>query len=361
MTLILVRFPVRDGDDPTVWRVADGDWQSFGPLSAFQGSAEAAQIAALVSAGDVHVAWTDIAGLAPRQAEGVARVRAGEAALGDAHIAARHIGDDRVVTATISAPFMEKGLARLALHGLDPDLVVPFGAAIAPAPDEVAHALFDGDAVLRGPQFAIPDEPALRSLLVGDTPVAVLDEPSVRSALAAIPDAALPNLREGRFAKRVRRAWLSDEQRVWLTRLTVALVLVSLLLGIVTYAKYRSAMSEQNRLAIAAAQRIDPSIADIETAESKVDAALVQKGLATGRFAPLSAGLWRAVKTSPNVTVRELRFAPDGILTVVLSAPDANSVNRALIAIQQDGYRVTATPRQDNSGATLVDLTMRMP
>ncbi|HEV7233851.1 MAG TPA: hypothetical protein VGN36_06360, partial [Sphingorhabdus sp.] len=62
-----------------------------------------------------------------------------------------------------------------------------------------------------------------------------------------------------------------------------------------------------------------------------------------------------------NVSVRELRFGADGILTVVLAAPDANSVNRALIAIQQDGYRVTATPRQDTSGATLVDMTMRMP
>jgi general secretion pathway protein L len=361
MTLILTRFPVRDDDEPTVWRVAEGEWQSLGFLSAFHASADPAQVVALVSPSNCYIASTEIAGLVPRQAEGVARVRAGETALGDAHIAARHIGEDRVITATIGASVMEKGLARLALHGLDPDLVVPFGAIFAPGQDEVIHANFDGDTVLRGAQFAIPDEPALRSLLVGDLPVAVLDEQSLRAALAAIPDAALPNLREGRFAKRVRRAWLSDEQRVWLIRLLVALVLVSLLLGVITYAKYRSAISDENAQAIAAAQRIDPSITDIETAESKVDAALVQKGLATGRFAPLSAGLWRAVKASPNVTVRELRFAPDGIMTVVLAAPDANSVNRALIAIQQDGYRVTATPRQDNSGATLVDLTMRMP
>ena len=61
------------------------------------------------------------------------------------------------------------------------------------------------------------------------------------------------------------------------------------------------------------------------------------------------------------MSVRELRYGADGILNVVLAAPDANAVNRALIAIQQDGYRITATPRQDASGATLVDMTMRMP
>ena len=85
------------------------------------------------------------------------------------------------------------------------------------------------------------------------------------------------------------------------------------------------------------------------------------EGIAKGRFAPLSAGLWRSVKASPNVTVRELRYGADGIMTVVLAAPDTPSIQTALTAIQQDGYKITATPRIDSSGATLVDLTMRMP
>ena len=223
------------------------------------------------------------------------------------------------------------------------------------------RADFEGLTWLRGQQFTIPDEPALRDLLVGDNPVEDIEAPLLKEMLMTASSLPLLNLREGAFAKRERIVWATPLQRLWIGRILGGLVAATILLGLVVWTKHTVATSAENDRAITAAQKIDPAITDITQAEAQLDLSLQQKGIAKGRFAPLSAGLWRSVKTSPNVTVREFRYGADGILAVVLAAPNAASIDTALIAIQQDGYKVTATPRQDSTGATLVDLTMRIP
>jgi general secretion pathway protein L len=361
MTMIVTRFPAHEFDNPTVWRVVDGQWIDQGTLSDFVAVGDEATVMAIVAPADTRCTWTSLPDLEPKQAEGVARIRAAEQSLGNIHAVARYIGEDSVVTATIAPAVMEQGLARLMLSGINPDIVVPMGLMVEAIPDGVRRGEFDGTTALRGPAFAIPDEPVFRDLLVGNLPVEDVHPEAMRAMLLAASERPLLNLRKGIFAKRVRAEWLTAEQRKWILRLIGALVAASLLLGLVTWAKHKNATSAENDRALSVAQKIDPSIQDIDQAEAALDRALVQKGMAKGRFAPLSAGLWRSVQSSPNVTVRELRYGAGGILTVVLAAPDSNSVNVALIKIQQDGYRVTATPRQDTSGATLVDLTMRMP
>lgn len=361
MTLIVTRFPSHEFDDPAVWRVADGQWTDTGPLSGHVVVGDEMTVIALVVPADARCTWTLLPDLEPKQAEGVARIRAAEHSLGAVHAVARHVGGDSVITATIAPAVMEQGLARLILRGLNPDIVIPAGLVVDAHPDHVAKAEFDGVTVLRGETFAIPDERVFRDLLVDNAAVEDVDADALRYMLVAASERPLLNLREGLFAKRIRTEWLTAEQRKWLVRLLVALVAATLLLGLVTWAKYKSATAAEDSRALAAAQKVDSSIQDIAQAEAALNRALAQKGLAKGRFGPLSAGLWRSVQSSPNVSVRELRYGADGILTVVLAAPDANSINTALIKIQQDGYRVTATPRQDTSGATLVDLTMRMP
>jgi general secretion pathway protein L len=361
MTLIVTRLPSHEFDDPAVWRVADGQWTDTGPLSGHVAVGDEMTVMALVAPADARCTWTSLPDLESKQAEGVARIRVAEHSLGAVHAVARHVGGDSVITATIAPAVMEQGLARLILRGLNPDIVIPAGLVVDALPDHVAKAEFDGVTVLRGATYAIPDEPVFRDLLVDGATVENVDADALRHMLVAASERPLLNLREGLFAKRIRTEWLTAEQRKWLVRLLIALVAATLLLGLVTWAKYKSAIAAEDSRALAAAQKVDPSIEDIGQAEAALDRALAQKGLAKGRFGPLSAGLWRSVQSSPNVSVRELRYGADGILTAVLAAPDANSVNTALIKIQQDGYRVTATPRQDNSGATLVDLTMRMP
>ena len=361
MTLIVTRFPRNDADDPAVWRVVDGEWHGGAPLSEFIAIDGDATVMAVVAPGDVRCIWTSLPDLEPKQAEGVARIRAAEHSLGPIHAVARHVADDLVVMATIAPETMEHGLSRLMLRGLNPDIVIPLGLAVEAHTGHVVRAEFDAQAVLRGQRFAGPDEAVFRDLLVGDLPVEEIGVDEVCAMLLSASQHPALNLREGVFAKRERILWATAEQRKWIIRLASVLVAATILLGIVTLAKYWSATAAENDRALAAVQKIDPSIQDIVQVEAGLDRALRQKGLAKGRFAPLSAGLWRAVQAAPNVSARELRYGNDGILTVVLAAPDAGSINKALIAIQQDGYRVTATPRQDSSGATLVDLTMRMP
>ena len=361
MTLIVTRFPISDADDPAVWRVVDGEWHGGGQLSGFVSIDDDAKIMAVVAAGDTRCNWWSFPELEPKQAEGVARIRVAEHSLGEVHIAARYVIDDIVVTAAIAPTVMEYGLSRLTLRGLNPDIVIPVGLVVAEPSDHIVQAEFDGSSVLRGPQFAIPDEPVLRDLIIQNRTPQIIDQSEMRSLLVAAGEHPALNLREGTFAKREPREWGTANQRKWAIRLGAALIVATILLGLVTWSKHKSATAAENERALVAAQKIDPSILDIEQAEGQLDRALAQKGTARGRFAPLTAGLWRAVKSSPNVSVRELRYGTDGLLSVVLAAPDANSINKALIGIQQHGYRVTATPRQDNSGATLVDLTMRMP
>lgn len=357
---IIVRFPDSEADNPIVWQVTDGVWQDAGLLADAKVDAEEAVIMAVASPLVTRCIWSSLPELEPKQAEGVAKLRASEDSLGPIHSAARHLGEDAVVTATIATAEMEKGLARLMLAGLNPDIVIPAALALSP-PEQVVAAEFDGIALLRGPNVAAPDEPVFRNLLVGQDEVELLGSDTVRAMLLEACESPLLNLREGPFAKREKRTLATDSQREWIKRLVAGLAVASLLLALVTLGKYWIATDTENDRALAAAQKIDLSIIDIEQAEVQVNRALQQRGLAAGRFVPLSAGLWRTVKASPNVSVRELRYGADGILTVVLAAPDSNSVNRALVAIQQDGYRITATPRQDASGATLVDMTMRMP
>lgn len=357
---IITRFPDDETDNPVVWQVTDGVWHDAGLLADAKFDLGEAVIMAVASPVATRCIWSALPDLEPRQAEGVARLRASEDSLGPVHSAARHLGEDAVVAATIATEAMERGLARLMLAGINPDIVIPAALAIAPS-DQVVAAEFDGVDMLRGPTVAAPDEPVFRNLLVGQNEVELLSTDTVRAMLLEACEAPLLNLREGPFAKRERRVLATDSQREWIKRLVAGLAIASLLLALVTLGKYWIATEAENERALAAAQKIDPSIIDVTQAEVQVDRALQQRGLAAGRFVPLSAGLWRTIKASPNVSVRELRYGADGILTVILAAPDSNSVNRALVAIQQDGYRITATPRQDASGATLVDMTMRMP
>lgn len=359
--MVVTSFPISADDNPRVWRVADGCWHDCGPLSDFMPDADDGRVMAIVAPAAARCVWVSLPDLEPRQAESVARLQLAEQSLGPVHVVAKHLGEDSVVAAVIAPFVVQTGLDRLAAYGLNPDVVVPAALVFEPESGQLTSAVFDEIAVLRGPNFASPDEPVFRKLFVGEAVVQKLELQDMRSSLEVSCDAPLINFREGVFAKRERVAWADARQRKWICRLVAALIAVTLLLAIVTFAKYWIATDTENDRALTAAQKISPSITDITQAEAQLGQALQQRGLTQSRLLPLSAGLWRAVQASPNVSVRELRYGADGILTVILAAPNAEGVNKALIAVQRDGYKITATPRQDTSGATLVDMTMRMP
>lgn len=361
MTLVITRFPMSDQDDPTVFRVSEGLWQDAGALSNFVPTVDDRTVMALVAPEDVRCHWFTLPDVQGRQAESVAKLRATEQSLGLVHTSAGADYDDVVATAIIASEVMQRGLDKLGARGLNPDIVLPFALSVSGHSDGVFKAEMDGMSVLRGAQFGIPDDPVLRDLFIGDAHIEDMDAASLRSMLLSASGAPLLNLREGNFAKRERAVWMTPEQKFWVRRLLTALVIVTMMLTITTLAKYWAATGSENDAALAAAQKIDPAIQDINQAESMLAASLNRQGKTQGSFAPLSAAVWRSVQASPNVSVRELRYTPDGILTVVLAAPTSDNINKALVTIQQDGFRITATARQDSTGATLVDMTVRMP
>lgn len=361
MTLVITRFPTSEQDDPSVFRVIEGVWQDAGVLSNFVPTVDDVTVMAVVAPEDVRCHWFTLPDLQGRQAETVAKLRAAEQSLGLVHISAGADYDDVVATATIAPEVMQRGLARLGARGLNPDIVLPFASLVRTHTDGVFRAEMDGLSVLRGAQFAIPDEAVLRDLFIGDAQLENMDSDSIRSMLLSASAAPLLNLREGNFAKRDQAVWVTAEQKFWVRRLLAALLIVTMMLTIATLAKYWTATASENDAALAAAQKIDPAIQDIDQAESMLAASLNRQGKTQSSFSPLSAAVWRSVKAAPNVSVRELRYTPDGILTVVLAAPTADNINNALVTIQQDGFRITATARQDTTGATLVDMTVRMP
>lgn len=361
MTLVITRFPTSLRDDPSVFRVIDGIWQDAGALSNFVPAIDDRTVMAIVAPEDVRCHWFTQPDVQGRQAESVAKLRITEQSLGLVHISAGADYDDVVATATIAPEVLQRGLDILGAQGLSPDIVLPFALSLAIPSDGVFRAEMDGLRVVRGAQFAIPDDAVLLDLVIGDAHIETIDTDTLRSMLLSASAAPLLNLREGVFAKRERTVWITPEQKIWMKRLLAALVIITMMLTFVTLAKYWAATSSENNTALTAAQTIDPAIQDIDQSENMLTASLNRQGKAQSSFAPLSAALWRSVKASPNVSVRELRYTPDGILTVVLAAPTADNINKALVTIQQDGFRITATSRQDTTGATLVDMTLRMP
>lgn len=361
MTLLVIRFPTTELDDPVVYRVTEGVWQDSGALSNFVASVEDSTVMAVVPPEDVRCNWFALPELEARQALSVAKLRAAEQSLGHVHCCAGLDHDGSVATAAIAPDLLQRGLDRLAARGLNADIVIPFGLVLDTASDGFFKAEMDGIAVVRGPGIAIPDDAVLRDLIVGEAKTDSIHGDAVRSMLLTASAAPLLNLREGMFAKKERTVWTTGEQRIWIRRFLTSLLIATIMLTFVTLAKYWTATASENKAALAAAQQIDPAITDIDQAESALTASLNRQGKMQSNFAPLSAVLWRSVKISPNVSVREMRFTPDGILAVVIAAPTADNVNKTLLAIQQDGFRITATPRQDASGSTLVDVTVRVP
>ena len=361
MTLMLTRFPTTVGDDPNIFRVSEGVWETAGLLSEFEAAADDATVMAVVAPQDVRNNWFTFPELEARQAMTVAKLRASEQALGLVHCSAGVDFDGSSVTAAIAPDVMQYGLDRLAARGINPDIIIPLGLVLNTGPDGFFKAELDGVSVLRGSGIAIPDEQVLRDIFVGADKAIDIETNALRFMLLSASAAPVLNMRDGIFAKRERTVWTTEAQRTWVQRILIAIVALTVMVTLVTLSKYWITTKAENDRALAAAQKIDPSIQDINQAESALTNALNRKGIVQGSFTPLSAALWRSVKASPNVSVREMRFTPDGILSVVLAAPTADNINKTLLGIQQDGFKITATPRQDASGSTLVDITMRMP
>ncbi len=242
-------------------------------------------------------------------------------------------------------------------HGLDPDVIVP-AALLLPAPAEgFSRGVVGGDMVLRGADVALPGDIALVEL-VGDAPVHdVTAEQVAATAMAALADPPL-DLRQGDFAKRVRRS--IDKRTLGRIMLWSGLILIaSLMIAVIGIAREHGEAGRLDAESLALAREVVPGADNLDAAEAEMDRRLAERGAGAYAFTAPVAGLLAAIQAEPGVSLTALSRDPDGMIRATLAAVKSDEINRVLIALQAAGFTITATPSQDPGGRTLADITVR--
>ncbi len=374
LAAIVLALPALDGDALRACQAVDGNGR-IGDISPVDAAAEVEArakqgrtlpIIAIAPAATTNFHALAFDGLPVRQAQAAARLLAAQKSLGpveDQHIAAGEprAEDGAIPVASASAAQMARWIALGRAAGLDPDYIYPV-AALLPLPDEGSYiaAPVAGEEVMRGRSTGFAADPALVEAIVGDAPVTRLgeaDSAALIAAAAANPDAPV-NLRSGAFRKRSHRMF--DRTLVLRLALLVGLIaLAGLAMSAIQIGKYRFAASRLDRDAVAAARTVLRGDVTIDNAEGQLDNRLEQIGGGSRAFSVPAAGLYAVLRGNAAVSITRLSYTGNGTLTADLAAPRIEDLNQLLIAIQQDGYKVSAVPRAGADGRAAANITVR--
>ena len=364
-------FPTAAGQPLYWWLVSDDAVQAWGcdanPVEAAgldedQGSDEPVRAIALLPSHLATVQWherpDDITDL---QAQAAAKLAAREASLGgdDVHIVAA-MDDGRPVTALIDKSEFARGLEILVALGLDTDAVLPSGWIVPPANEGFSSADLGFDKLLRGDSLIAPDDPALHQLLLGEQPVSPVTGDSFDAMLVGAPERCELDFRSGAFEKRVRRA-MAPAQRRKLLALAALLLLVTAVIPLVQLGKYYWAANSANEASMERAAQVLETVESPVQAEQALDARLRAENKGNIQFPVPAAALYSSLQQTPNVSIERLSYGSNGIVSATLTAIQNEDMNPALIAIQDAGFVITATPRTDATGVAKADITVRAP
>lgn len=352
------------------WRVESGHvvarGQDFTPPSQAARDGDA-PVMALVPAADTVIRTLDMGDMSAPQAEAAARYRAADLSIGgDVFVAVRALGravDEggmRVLCATIARATLADHLAELALRGLDPDIILPVGLLLPAAEHRVA-ATFGDLAAERLGDLVLPPDEALGAVLLGTVAPVSLDSDARDTAMvAALADPPL-NLRQGEFARRTPLFALAPGQGRTLAWLFGALLLVSLAIPLLEIGKNYLGADLAERRALASAERHVPGAIDVGQAEAQLDAKLAARGTGNSVVSVPMSGLLAAMQPVPGVVIRQADYRPGGIVGAMIAAPRVEDLNAVLIALQNNGYKVTAANRSDATGQAVADITVLAP
>ncbi len=369
---LIVTLPLGGEEALHWWRIDNGVITQRGQdedvrdAAGLPSARPAERILALVPTELTDISWLSFADLKPRQAEGAGRIEAARRAIGgteQVHAATRALenADGDVLAATIAPAALSGGLAHLQAIGIDPDYVTPVGLLVAVHDEEWLDAEIGAERFLRARRAVLPAETTLIDLFVGNATPVILRDDEIDAALEiGFSDPPL-NLRQGRFAK--RRTMQTFGKRQWqLIAATLALaVLATLLIALVSWAKYSFGADRQDSRALATARTVVPEAIDLVGAERALDQRLMAVGGGPS-FGAAAAALFQSVQTVPNVTINRVAYAPDGTLSATLSAPQADLLNQVLVPLQVNlGYVLTQSPREAAGGGTAIDITVRTP
>lgn len=357
----LPETPDRARRDTQWWHVLDGEIVSSGTGEEWLSFATRKRsLIGIAPVAQVRLSFSEKPSSATtqRQAEAVARVAAVNASLGHdekLHAASAVTADGSVMTAVADRAAMTSWLDWARQLGADPNHVVPAGA-ILPLSERWTAAAFGEDLVVGRRGIVLPDEPELTAAIVGDSQIETLNDEEVRGALANAAEAPPINLRTGRFA-RGRRIVIERSRIRELALLAALIPLVVLAWAFVTIFKIERSTDQLDSETVAVATATLGRPVTIDAAEG----ALVERvgGSAAGGLMPPLTAVYQALQPEQSVSLTSLSYAPDGTLSVTFAAPTVEAVNRVLVAVQRDGYPMTAVPRRSPDGRSMVDATVR--
>lgn len=371
--MFLVAFPQVEGEVLHWWYVDDGKVISRGcdidplfsaGLSGTRDERGEILMIALVPTSLVVLRRHELAaGLTEQQSASAAIVEARGQSLepGSLHwTAASEPGSSDIVSASIEISAMQNGLSHLQRMGVDPDLALPVGCLIDPIDDAIFQADFSFETVIRSRQWITWDQSGLRDYLVGNQEVRILTADAVDAALVNATANAYLNFRSGIFAKKQGFS-LSDIQRKILTFLVAVLIVISIAIPVVQLIKYHQAADEADKKALVAANLVLDNATDLVVAEQQLGDKIISESLGNGKFSIPASALFSAIQQTPGVTINRLSYDANGTLGAELTALRNEEINPALITLQSYGFVITATPRQDATGAAKADITVRLP
>jgi general secretion pathway protein L len=363
---LIVALPEGAGLPPLWMRVVDGaivqtgagaNWLAACGLAELP-SADRVMLVTPVAA--TMLRWAAHPDLPARQGRAVARMEALREAIlpADQLFAAVDVNEDpatpHLVGVTARAD-LTHWLLWAQHHGLDPDVIVP-ASLLLPQPEEgFSRGLIAGETVLRGVDMALPGDMAS---MVGDAPVRDVPADQVNARAVAALTAPPLDLRQGEFAKRVRREWdIAALRRIALW--CGVILLVSLVISLTGIVKQYAAASDLDEQSLTLAKQVLPQATDAEQAQAEMDRLLAARGAGTHGFAPPVAALMTAMQNSPNVSLTALSRDASGLVGATLASARAEDINAVLLALQAAGYTITATSSQAPSGQVLAQITVR--
>jgi len=370
--LLLTAFPATDDESLYWWHVADGAVQAWGcdpdPILASQAyGPDEAQVdvcvVALVPSHLISIMGHEaISDATETQALAAAKLAAKALSLEgeNVHIVSAMEGAGGMVTAMVGRDVLSTGLVRLQALKLDPDMVIPSGWLLPASSDGAVSADFGFDQVVRADNIIAIDEPALRELLFADLTVEPISGDAFDAMLVGAAENSDLNFRTGPFAKKTQRT-MDVSQKRRLGWMVAALVVVSLAIPLVQLAKYHSAASTADEAALANAASVVGEQESPDSAERALDQRLIAENRGNIMFPVPASALYSALQQVPNVSITRMAYGENGIVSATLSAIRNEDINPALIALQEAGFIITATPRTDATGSAQADITVRAP
>lgn len=365
VTILMLRSGAADADSRFAawWRFADNRLVASGSGGDGPNAEPGDRIIALAPAADAPVRWHDLPGLTPLQAATAARLQVAELLVGDAgtnHIAAgQPDADGTVPTSAVARQTMAQWQDQLAAADLRVDAIVPIAAVIpVPAAGMALRLEVAGQSMLRVEGLAAEADPAIDMLRLGEHRLVDASSDEAERWLAALADQIPLNLLTGDFALQAPSAMTPVIKR-WLVRLTAALLLVSLGVPLVQHWQRARAADAAEAGALTAAKKVGVTGKDAAGVEAQLDQRLAARGGGPLALSAPLGGLYKILQANPSVALRRLSYDAGGTMTVQLASPRIEDVNAVLIALQKDGFTITAQPMQGSDGMQMGIVTIR--